>query len=396
MGSRRLLLVAALLLFVCVAVAGAQTIQPPYNSSYTLSDIGSVPGLPTPYGGLAFLPSNSNVIVIGGAANTAQGAFYSIGVVRDAQHHITGFTGTAALYSEGQLNDGGVVFGPGGVLFYTRWPENQIGQVEPGSAVNDKIIDLGPLGVAPSVGALNFVPAGFPGTGQMKIVSYDAGTWYTAAFSPDGTGTFNITSATLNTTISGGPEGFTYVPIGSPIFPSGTSMLVSEYDAGVVSTYQIDANANPVPASRAVFIRDLTGAEGAVIDPVTGDFLFSTFEEGNRVIVVRGFVPLRRSRRAFCRLSGRRPVRTGRSSGRQCSSTIRASAPMTGRIVFHRSGSSASDSDPALSYSLAPGQTQSIVDLLPAMGLSGVGSADIEITSGASTCRNCARLQRRG
>jgi hypothetical protein len=38
--------------------------------------------------------------------------------------------------------------------------------------------------------------------------------------------------------------------------------------------------------------------------------------------------------------------------------------------------------DPGLSYSLAPGQTQSIADLLPAMGRSGLGSRDIEITSG--------------
>lgn len=58
------------------------------------------------------------------------------------------------------------------------------------------------------------------------------------------------------------------------------------------------------------------------------------------------------------------------------------SAPMTGRIVFHPTGASGSTSDPALSYSLAPGQTQSIADLLPAMGASGLGSADIEIVSG--------------
>jgi hypothetical protein len=57
---------------------------------------------------------------------------------------------------------------------------------------------------------------------------------------------------------------------------------------------------------------------------------------------------------------------------------------MTGRIVFHASGAPGSESDPALSYSLAPGQTQSIADLLPAMGLSGLGSADIEITSGGA------------
>jgi photosystem II stability/assembly factor-like uncharacterized protein len=59
------------------------------------------------------------------------------------------------------------------------------------------------------------------------------------------------------------------------------------------------------------------------------------------------------------------------------------SASMAGRIVFHPSGAPGSDTDPALSYSLSPGQTQPIADLLPAMGVSGLGSADIEVTSGA-------------
>jgi hypothetical protein len=55
---------------------------------------------------------------------------------------------------------------------------------------------------------------------------------------------------------------------------------------------------------------------------------------------------------------------------------------ISGRIVFHPSSLAGSDSDPAFSYSLAPGQTQSIADL-PAMGRSGLGSADIEATSGS-------------
>lgn len=59
-------------------------------------------------------------------------------------------------------------------------------------------------------------------------------------------------------------------------------------------------------------------------------------------------------------------------------------APMSGRIVFHPSGLSGSDTDPALSYSLAPGQTQSITDLLPALGRSGLGSADVVVTSGSA------------
>jgi len=280
---------AVLLSFLGAAIAGAQAIEPPYDAVYTLTDLGAVPGLPTPYGGLTFLPSNSNVIVIGGAANVVGGALYSIGIVRGAGNHITGFTGTVALHSEGQFNDGGVVFGPGGVLFYTRYPVNEIGEVKPGSAVNDKIVDLTALGISSSVGALNFVPGGFPGAGQLKIVSYDTGDWYTASYTSDGTGTFNITSPVLNTTIDVGPEGFVYVPPGSPIFPSGTSLLVSEYGNDVVATYQVDAGGNPTPASRALFVSGLTGAEGAVIDPVTGDFLFSTFGATNHVIVVRGF-----------------------------------------------------------------------------------------------------------
>ncbi len=59
------------------------------------------------------------------------------------------------------------------------------------------------------------------------------------------------------------------------------------------------------------------------------------------------------------------------------------SSSISGRIVFHSSGISGNASDPALHYSLAPGQTQSIPDLLPAMGRSGLGSADIEATSGS-------------
>jgi virginiamycin B lyase len=58
-------------------------------------------------------------------------------------------------------------------------------------------------------------------------------------------------------------------------------------------------------------------------------------------------------------------------------------APMAGRIVFHPSGASGKSSDPGLAYSLSPGQTRSIADLLPAMGRSGLGSADIEVTAGA-------------
>jgi streptogramin lyase len=56
-----------------------------------------------------------------------------------------------------------------------------------------------------------------------------------------------------------------------------------------------------------------------------------------------------------------------------------------GRIVFHPSGTPGSEGDPGLDFTLAPGQTQTIPDLLPAMGSSGLGSADIITTVGSGS-----------
>lgn len=60
----------------------------------------------------------------------------------------------------------------------------------------------------------------------------------------------------------------------------------------------------------------------------------------------------------------------------------RSSAPETGNLVVHPANAPASASDPALPYSLAPGQTQFIADLLPAVGMTGLASADVVPASG--------------
>jgi hypothetical protein len=272
-----------------LASAATFNIAAPYDTVYTAIDLGAVPDLPTPYGGMTLKAGDNNTLLIGGGANGSSGAFYDIGLTRDANNHITGFAGTATLFSEGAYNDGGLQYGPGGVLFYTRYNTNQIGEIKPGSSATDKVVDLSPLGVSSSVGALALVPTGFPGAGQFKLVSYNSGDWYTATLSPDGSGTYDIISPTLNTTIEGSPEAMAYVPLGSALFPA-PSLLQCEYGAGKVATYELDANGNPIPASRQDFITDLGGAEGAFIDPLTGDFLFSTFGGGNHVVVVEGFV----------------------------------------------------------------------------------------------------------
>jgi len=259
-----------------------------FTSAYTCNDLGTPASIPANLGGIAFL--DNDTLLLGGAANQAGGAIYRIGVVRDADNHITGFSGGGSVFASAPFVDGGIAFGPNNVLFATGYPNNTLLQYKPGSTVPDKVINLSALAgtdVGSSVGALNFVPAGFDGAGQLKLVSYNTGQFYTATLAPDADGTFDVT-VELEVTLPGGPEGLVYVSGANDGFDAD-SILISEYGFGSVGAYEIDANGDPILGTREVFLSGLTGAEGAVIDPLTGDFLFSTFGGGNRVLVISGF-----------------------------------------------------------------------------------------------------------
>lgn len=267
----------------------AQSMDPFYADRYTFVDLGPIDGVPPFYGGLTLKFDDSNTLLIGGDANNSPGAIYSISVVRDAENHITGFSGTAKRFCDGAFNDGGVVYGPNSVLFLARWPENSLGQTRPGSTVTDSIIDLKQFGVENSISALQFVPPGYRAAGRLKFVTWEGGQWWNVVITPVAGGTFGITSMTEVTTarLGGGPEGFVYVPPGSPSF-EGEAMLVSEFSNGNVVAYDVDDQGNPIVDTRRLFVIGLEGAEGAFIDPLTGDFLFSTYGGGDRVVVVRG------------------------------------------------------------------------------------------------------------
>jgi hypothetical protein len=286
----------AALALACVVAAGgaalAQTLEAPYDAEYTLLDLGPIAGLPIPNGGLTFMHDDPNTIVIGGGANFEDGMLYTVRVTRDAEQHITGFASSAVPWAEAPYNDGGVVFGPENVLFLSRFPNNELGQIPPQESTATKIVALDSMGVEESPGGLNFVPDGFPGAGALKLASWGDGGWYTLTIAADGTSTYNVTSATRETTIGGGPEGFIYVPPGSPLFDDYGWLLVSEWSRGEIAAYAIDPNGDPVPSSRVTVVSGLEGAEGAAIDPLTGDFLFSTFSLGSdNVFAVQGFAP---------------------------------------------------------------------------------------------------------
>jgi len=282
-------LALVLLAATTTAALSAQTIQPPYNSVYGYTDLGSVPGVPANYGGVTFKYNDNNKLLVGGGANGPSGAIYEIAVTRDLTGRMTGFSGTATQVSTAANIDGGLAYGPNNVLFYVAYATNNMGQIKPGSTVPDRVDNLTAYGVGGSTGALSFVPTGFAGVGQLKIASYSAGTFHGFTISPDGNGTFNFAAANGPVTIGGGPEGILYAPPGSALIPDYQYVIVTEYGSGAVVLYQLDAAGNPIPATRTLFLTGLGGAEGACTDPVTGALVFSTFGGGSRIVTVEGF-----------------------------------------------------------------------------------------------------------
>jgi hypothetical protein len=269
------------------------TIDAQFAGKYTCFDLGPVPGLPrNKYGGLTLtLDRCSSSLLIGGDANLPTGKLYAVPVGRDAGGHVAGFTGAGVVHADAPYNDGGITFGPNQILFFTRWPSNELQQTRAGSTMADRVVDLTMLGVAQASASLAFVPPGLPAAGALKLVAWGEGQWYTVPVHPDGD-VFALDAAKQDLTLPGGPEGFVYVAAGSPLFDKD-SLLVSEWTDNAIAAYQIDDQGNPVLATRRPLLTGLQGAEGAYRDPATGDFFFSTWgADVDRVIVVRGFAPI--------------------------------------------------------------------------------------------------------
>jgi hypothetical protein len=260
-------------------------------AGYTLTDLGSINLLPPQYGGLTIRPEQPNTLYIGGDANAAGGAIYTVPLVREAvTNHITGFGGDATLFVQAPNNDGGLFFAPNGTLLFTQYSQNHLGQILPDNTYIST--SLTEYGIVSSVGSIVLVPSGYPGAGNLIIASYNGHIFYTVPYSIDGSGQYILSNQTAQVSVGGlanGPEGIAYIPAGSLAFPN-LSMAVSSYGDGTVMVFEVGSEGLPVVSSARQMVTGLTGAEGALIDPVTGDFLFSTFGGGNKVIRISGFV----------------------------------------------------------------------------------------------------------
>ncbi|MFO0828563.1 MAG: dockerin type I domain-containing protein [Phycisphaerales bacterium] len=278
--------------------ASAQQMAPFFENSYSIENLGSIPGVPFTYGGCCFLAGNPNVLLVGGHANTAEGDIWAVNVTRDAQGHITGFAGGAAFFADAYgLGRGGIdgtlAYLPNGVLAYTTFPDNYLGQLAPGSSTPSGFVDLSDY-VFDSVGGFVQVPPGFPGAGRFKFFSYFPSYWYDVDLVLTGSGFYDVTGASQITVLPGGPECALYVSGANPEFGVDV-VLVSKFVGGRIDYYLLDADGDPIVYTEFPFIENLYGAEGMAFDPLTNDLIITTYDYGpyggNELFVVKGFLP---------------------------------------------------------------------------------------------------------
>jgi len=287
----RTIVLSGIFAFTGIINVQAQTLTQEFiDAGYTLVDLGNISDVPANYGGLTIRVEEPNNLYIGGAANQTGAAVYSVPLLRDSiTNSIIGFAGPAQRFIDAPNIDGGLVFTPEGTMLFTRYSMNELGQILPDESYVS--VPLSPLGVSSSVGSLAFVPEGFPGAGNLIFSSYSSSKMHRVPYTVEASGFYTLSAATdevLVTSTASGPEGIAYVPLGSAGF-TNPSMIVSAYSLGKVVVMEVDTNGLPINATAREMVTALSGAEGAWIDPVTGDFLFSTFGGFNRVIRVSGF-----------------------------------------------------------------------------------------------------------
>jgi streptogramin lyase len=239
-----------------------------------------------------------------------------------------------------------ITAGPDGNLWFTEPSSNKIGRITPTGTITEFSIPTstcGPRGV---------------------ITGSDGNLWFTC-FNAAKVGRITTTGVVAELPVPAPALNIAAGPDGNLWFTQSASRLGQITPSGVVTEIPIPAPAFDVtagPDGNIWFTESTAGKIGRLA-------LVPTHESDVRILPVVG------STQGVGGTFFRTSVQLHNST----------TAPTTGRILFHPSGVSDAGSDPGrfFYYSLQPGQTLSIADLLPALGISGVGSADIQATSGS-------------
>ncbi|MBL8756493.1 MAG: hypothetical protein JNK15_24580 [Planctomycetes bacterium] len=260
------------------ALASAQSVVPPFNTAWQAVVIGQVPNVGS-YGGTAIHPASPNTLLVSPWPSTSIDA---VPLLRNGAGQIVG-TGAATPAISVGGTDGGLAFGPGGVLFGTWFGANNLHQTKPGSTATDRVDSLTSLGLQNSVGACAVVPTGMPGAGRLKVCSWIGAEFRDVPLTPDGAGTYAPGALGPAISLANDVEGMVYAPPGTPSF--GGQLLVCEWSYGNIVTYQVDANGDPLPATRQLVVGGAWSPGGGTRDPITGDFVF--LGSGGTLLVLR-------------------------------------------------------------------------------------------------------------
>lgn len=273
-----------------LAPAGSNaTLDAAFAPLYKAYELGAVPGVPDHLGGCLVKSDDKNTMLFVGASETQTGAIYSIKLKRDACGHIVGFDGAAVKTADTPYVDANLLYAPGNVIFYTGWPVGEFSQLLLGADKPAQTVSLKGMGMPDSAGGLGFVPPPLAGQGGLRTVSWPNGDWYHLGYKLGVAPLFDIGPLEKKVTLPGGPGGFAYVPSGSPGFAK-QSVVVSEWSADKVATYEVDAAGDPVVATRKELFSAFPKPWGAYFEPETGDFLFLTWgSPPDKVFVVQGF-----------------------------------------------------------------------------------------------------------
>jgi len=262
---------------------------------------------------------------------------------------VAGQVGEQYVWSIHAPDPAGITWGPDGNLWFTVF-----GQY--GDAGVDRLTPSGVLSEFPLPGM----------SGVLGIVAGpDGNLWFTET-NANKVGRITPSGDVTEFTVSGSPRGIAAGSDGNLWFTENTGNKIGRISTrGDLAEFEI-----PTPDARPWGIS--AGPDGKI---------WFTELNANRIgRITVGRTPAIETR--ILPVVGSTPGANGTFFRTSAQIHNSSSAPIAGRIVFHASGVSGNDADPALFYSLAAGQTQSYADLLPAMGRSGVGSADIEVTSG--------------
>jgi streptogramin lyase len=246
-----------------------------------------------------------------------------------------------------------IVAGPDGALWFTEVNGNKIGRITTGGVITQfaiSAVTIGPRDIT---------------------AGPDGNLWFTESIGAIGriTTTGVITEFPIPT-LASEPRGLTTGPDGNLWFTeSATNKIGRITTDGIITEF-------PIPTAASSPAGITTGPDGN---------LWFTERAANKIgrITLGGALPPSIDTRILP-VVGSTPGANGTFFRTALQLHNSASSVISGRIVFHPSGVTGSGSDPALTYSLLPEQTQSIADLLPAIGRSGLGSADIEVTSGSA------------